>query len=54
MPRDPNWRRNGHADLAITTRYTAGLPQRQVIDTMRHRGMPQIDAFVGGGSERAV
>jgi integrase len=35
----------GHTSLAVTTNYTRGLPQTEVVDRMRHRRMPVIAAF---------
>lgn len=38
-------RQLGHSNLAVTTNYTNGLPQSQVIDAMRGRDMPTLPAF---------
>jgi integrase len=40
-------RQLGHANLAVTTSYTQGLPQGQVTEAMRTRTMPVLPAFGG-------
>jgi integrase len=38
-------RQLGHRNLAITSNYTASLPQGEIIDAMRGRPMPTVAAF---------
>ncbi|WCB94470.1 integrase [Baekduia alba] len=40
-------RQLGHANLAVTTNYTNGLPQGEVIGAMRSRAMPMLPVFSG-------
>lgn len=40
-------RQLGHTNLAVTTVYVQGFPQRQVIDAIRSRPMPTLPAFGG-------